>query len=158
MEATLRTAEVPPAFRGPETNIVAIDAAKKKTEPRLTIDFTASRARIVLASGGFVLPEDTALRARSDRYGHFLLLPGDRQYRFAAPGSLRALLGERRIDVEPLAARGRRRARRRAPAARLSDAAHRGDEPRGDRDVFELARVADAGEGARSSAARSSTC
>jgi hypothetical protein len=102
MEATLRTVDIPPAFRGPETAIGAIDAVKKKTEPRLTIDMTASRARIVLGSSGFVLPEDTELRARSDRYGHIVLLPNARQYRIAAPGSLRALLGERRIDVEPL--------------------------------------------------------
>ena len=102
IEATLRTLDIPPAFRGAETAIVAIDAVKKKTEPRLTIDVTASRMRIVLDSAGFVLPQDTELRARSDRYGHFLLLPRTREYRIAAPGSLRALLGERRMDVEPL--------------------------------------------------------
>jgi hypothetical protein len=146
IEAILRTAEIPPAFRGPETAIVAIDAAKRKTELRLTIDLTASRARIAMRGGAFTLPEGTELRARSDRYGHLLLAPDAREYRVAAPGSLRALLGERRIDVEPLM---------------LASVSERGDGPRrlGYRThrvqvtnraataVFELARVADAGEG-----------
>jgi hypothetical protein len=146
MEAILRTAEVPPAFRGPETAIVAIDAAKKKTEPRLTIDLTATRARIVLASGGFVLPQDSELRARSDRYGHFLLLPSARQYRIAAPGTLRALLGERRIDVEPLVAssvveRGEG-ARRLGVRTRKVEVTNRAAVA-----TFELARIPDVGEG-----------
>jgi hypothetical protein len=147
MDAMLRTYDVPPAFRGPETSIVAIDLAKKKTEPRLVIELSSSRARIVLASGGFVLPVDTELRARLDRYGHFVLLPGARQYRIAAPGSLRALFGERRIDVAPLIPAsvtergegGRRlgyRTRRVEVVNRVAQA------------TFELARVSDVGEGA----------
>jgi hypothetical protein len=146
MEATLRTMDIPPAFRGPETAIVAIDAVKKKTEPRLTIDLTPARLRIVLDSSGFVLPQDTELRARSDRYGHFLLLPHARQYRVAAPGSLRALLGERRMDVEPLVpavpverGEGMRRLGHRTRRVEVTSRAGTA--------TFELARVPDAGEG-----------
>jgi hypothetical protein len=146
MEAILRTLEIPPAFRGPETAIVAIDAVKKKTEPKLEIDLTSARLRIALDSAGFVLPQGTELRARSDRYGHFFFLPRARQYRIAAPGSLRALLGERRVDVEPLVPAvvvergegGRRlgyRTRRVEVANRAAAA------------TFELAHVPDAGEG-----------
>ena len=146
MEATLRTMDIPPAFRGPETAIVAIDSVKKKTEPRLTIDLTAARLRIVLDSGGFVLPQDTELRARSDRYGHFLLFPRARQYRIAAPGSLRALLGERRMDVEPLVPavpveRGEG-ARRLGYRTRRVEVTNRAGTA-----TFELARIPDAGEG-----------
>jgi hypothetical protein len=152
MDAILRTSEMPPAFRGPETAISAIDGAKKKLEPHLTIDFTASRARIVLASGGFVLPEGSELRARSDRYGHFVLLPAlpaapaAREYRIAAPGSLRALLGERRIDVEPLVVpavieRGEG-ARRLGYRTRRVEVANRAATA-----TFELARFPESGEG-----------
>ena len=146
LEATLRTAEIPPAFRGPETSIVAIDAVKKKTEPHVTIDFTPSRVRIVLEGPGFLLPAETELRSRADRYGHFVLLPGAHEYRVAAPGSLRALLGERRIDVEPLDTptvvdRGEG-ARRVGYRTRRVEVANRAATA-----TFELARVSDAGEG-----------
>ncbi len=146
IEATLRTLEIPPAFRGPETAIAAIDAVKKKTEPRLTIDLTATRARISLDSSGFVLPEDAELRARSDRYGHFLLLPNAHQYRIAPPGSLRVLLGERRIDVEPLVpavvserGEGPRRLGYRTRRVEIAN--------RAATVTFELARIPEAGEG-----------
>jgi len=146
IEALLRTAEIPPAFRGPETAIVAIDAVKKKTELRLTIDLTASRVRIAMRGAGFTIPEGTELRARSDRYGHFLLLPHAGDYRVAAPGSLRALLGERRIDVEPLMLAsvverwdGARRLGYRTRRIEVTNRAATA--------VFELARIADAGEG-----------
>jgi hypothetical protein len=146
MEATLRTLDVPPAFRGPETAIGAIDAAKKKTDARLTLDFTQLRARIVLAGTGFVLPEDTELRARSDRYGYFLLFPSAREYRIAAPGSLRALFGERRIDVEPLIVasvleRGEG-ARRLGVRTRRVEVTNRVATA-----TFEIARVPEVGEG-----------
>jgi hypothetical protein len=100
----------------------------------------------VLESSGFVLPEQSELRARSDRYGHFLLLPNTREYRIAAPGSLRALLGERRMDVEPLMlasvvdrGEGTRRLGYRTHRLEVSNRAATA--------VFELARVPDAGEG-----------
>jgi hypothetical protein len=146
IEAILRTADIPPAFRGPETAIAAIDAAKKRAELRLAIDFTSSRARIEMRGTGFVFPEGTELRARSDRYGHILVLPNAREYRVAAPGSLRALLGERRIDVEPLMLAsvvdrgdGTRRLGYRTHRVEVTNRAATA--------VFELARVADTGEG-----------
>lgn len=101
IQAIVRTGEGPLAPRAPEVNAQAIEAAKRKTEARMTIDLGAGRARFVL-SGGFVLPPGTELRARVDRYGHLLLWPGETTYRIAEPGSLRALFGERRLDVAPL--------------------------------------------------------
>jgi hypothetical protein len=146
LDAVLRAAEIPPAFRGPETVITAIDAVKKKTEPRLTVDLTASRARLVLEGSGFALPEGTEFRARSDRYGHLVLLPGARQYRIAAPGSMRVLLGERRIDVEPLMVasvlergEGVRRLGYRTRRVEVSNRVATA--------VFEVAHIADVGEG-----------
>ncbi|MDP8999613.1 MAG: hypothetical protein M3O46_05820 [Myxococcota bacterium] len=102
-QAVLRTGEGPPASKGPEINLTAIDAARRKTEARMAIDASQTRARFVL-SGGFVLPQGTQLRARVDRYGHLVVWPGESTYRVAEPGALRALLGERRLDVAPLSA------------------------------------------------------
>ena len=147
MDAVLRTFEIPPAFRGSETSITAIDAVKKKTEPHLNIEWTGSRARFVVDSAGFVLPEGTELRARLDRYGHVLMLPGPPLYRIAAPGTLRALFGDRRLDVAPLVPAtlvergegGRRlgyRTRRVEVTSRAATA------------TFDLARIPEAGEGA----------
>ena len=50
---------------------------------------------------GFPLPREFELRSRSDRLGHVAVLGG--RYRALAPGTLRALLGERRLDVGPIA-------------------------------------------------------
>jgi hypothetical protein len=100
LSAILRPSDVPPPAKGAET--VALEAARKKTESRLTIDVAPTHARIVLGSG-FVLPDGTELRERIDRYGHVVYLPEEGTYRVAAPGALRAVLGERRLDVAPLA-------------------------------------------------------
>ncbi len=102
IQALLRTGEGPPAPRAPEVNLAAIEAARRHAEARIAIDVSSTRARFVLFGGGFVLPSGTELRARLDRYGHLLLWPGEDTYRVAEPGSLRALLGERRLDVAPI--------------------------------------------------------
>ena len=146
LDAAFRTADVPPAFRGPETSIGAIDSAKKKTEPRVTIDFTPSRMTLAIANRAFLVPAGTEIRARADRYGHFVLLPEAHQVRVAAPGSLRTLFADRRIDVEPLvtplvtergegARRLGYRTRRVEVASRVATA------------TFELARIDGVGDG-----------
>ncbi len=145
MHAVFRAGDLPPASKGPEVSQAGLEAARRKTEPRMTIDLSATRARIVLGNG-FVLPAESELRARVDRYGFLLMAPGGGAYRNAAPGSLRALLGERRLDVAPL-----------SPA----DVAPRGEGPRlvGYRTrrveivtraanaTIEIAHVPDAGDG-----------
>jgi hypothetical protein len=103
IQAVLHAGEGPPATKSPETNVAAIEAAKRKTEAHISIDVSQTRARFVL-SGGFVLPPSTELRSRVDRYGHLVLWPGENSYRVAQPGALRALMGERRLDVAPLSA------------------------------------------------------
>ncbi len=100
--AVLRTGEGPPPPRAPEVNAPVIDAARRRAEERVAIEMSATRARFVLSAGSFVLPQGTELRSRLDCYGHLLLWPGEDTYRVAEPGSLRALLGERRLDVAPL--------------------------------------------------------
>jgi hypothetical protein len=103
LAAVVRTGEGPPPPKWPEVNTPSLEAARRKSEARIAIDLTPSRARFVL-TGGFVLPQATELRARSDRYGHLVLWPGEETYRVAEPGTLRALLGERRLDVSPMSA------------------------------------------------------
>ena len=102
MLAVLRTGEGPPPLRAPEVNTAVIDSARRRAEQRVTIEMSSTRARLVVSGGSFVLPQGTELRARVDRYGYFLLWPGEDTYRVAEPGSLRALLGERRLDVAPV--------------------------------------------------------
>src|SRR5689334_4561410 len=86
----------------PEVNVAGLDAARKKTELRLAIELGATRMRVALLGAGWVLPPETELRARSDRYGHVVVWPGGATYRPVAPGALRALIGERRFDVAPV--------------------------------------------------------
>jgi hypothetical protein len=101
LQAVVRTGEGAPAPKGTEINLLAIEAAKRKTEARIAIEASQTRARFTFW-GGFVLPQGAELRARVDRYGHLLMWPGESTYRVAEPGALRALLGERRLDVAPL--------------------------------------------------------
>jgi hypothetical protein len=145
LQAVVRTGESPAAVKGAETNLSAIEAARRKTEARVSIEASQTRARFIL-SGGFVLPQGTELRARADRYGHLVLWPGEETYRVAEPGSLRALLGERRLDVAPLL---------QAIVTPVPEAGHRLNVrtrrlevwTRAARASFELASFRDAGEG-----------
>lgn len=89
----------------PEMSAAGIEAARKLTRRLWTIDITEyGRMRIVFDSVAFALTKFTELRARYDRFGHVLVWPSGEQYRVVPPGSLRALLDERRIDVTPLMA------------------------------------------------------
>ncbi|MBV9946716.1 MAG: hypothetical protein JOZ69_07705, partial [Myxococcales bacterium] len=101
LTAVVRTGEGPPPLKGSEVNAQAIEAARRRTEARLALELSQTRARFVF-SGGFVLPAGTELRARLDRYGHVLLWAGEDTYRIVEPGAMRAFLGERRLDVAPL--------------------------------------------------------
>lgn len=103
LSAVFRQVDVIGPVRAPEVNNAGLDAARKKTELRLAIDMAGSRMRVALAGHGFVLPPDTELRSRMDRYGHVVVWPGGETYRTVPPGALRALLGERRFDVAPIA-------------------------------------------------------
>ncbi|WP_146647292.1 hypothetical protein [Labilithrix luteola] len=102
LSALLRPGELVGPPRAPEVNTAGIEAARKKTELRLGIELGVSRMRLSLLGHGFVLPPDSELRARSDRYGHVVVWDNGQAYRPIGPGALRALLGERRLDVAPI--------------------------------------------------------
>lgn len=103
LSAVFRLSDLVGPPRAPEVNASGLDAARKATENRVNIDLSPTRMRTTLVGRGFVLPPETEIRARSDRYGHVVLWPGQTSYRPLAPGSMRALLGERRFDVAPIA-------------------------------------------------------
>ena len=145
LQVVLRTGEGPPAAKGPEINVNVLESLRHKTEARLRVEASQSRARIVVESG-LVLPAGTELRARSDRYGHVVLWPGEDGYRIAEPGAMRALLGERRLDVAPVSpvevsgsSEGTRRLNLRTRRVALASRAAKA--------TFELAALRDAGEG-----------
>lgn len=104
LSAVMRQGDLTGPPRAPEVNAAGLEAARKKTELRLAIDLGASRMRVALLGHGWVLPADTEVRSRSDRYGHVVVWPGGATYRPLAPGALRALIGERRFDVAPITA------------------------------------------------------
>jgi hypothetical protein len=146
LSAALRASDIPGPPKAPEVSDKGLEAARKKTEAHLAIDLSQTRARIVLAEGAFVLPQGAEIRARTDRYGHVLLLPNEATYRVVAPGALRALFGERRLDVAPLAPAelsaagdGLRRFNLRTRKVDVTTRAAKA--------TFEIASVAGAGEG-----------
>jgi hypothetical protein len=102
LSAVLKQADLSGPPRAPEVNAAGLEAARKKTELRLAIDLGSARMRVVMLGEGWVLPADTELRSRADRYGHVVVWPGGATYRPLAPGTLRALIGERRFDVAPI--------------------------------------------------------
>lgn len=146
LSAVMKQGDLSGPVRAPEVNNAGLDAARKKTELRLSVELGASRMRVVLLGNGWVLPPNTELRARSDRYGHVVVWPGGATYRPLAPGTLRALIGERRFDVAPVTPAelvlkddvGKRigiRTRRVEVATRAAKA------------TFEIGRVAELGDG-----------
>jgi hypothetical protein len=103
LEAHFRWLEPLPA-RGPESDVEAINKARDKAAFDVAIDLSSlGRMRFGFTSRTFPLPQGAELRARDDRYGHILLWPNGSTYTPLAPGTLRATLGEARLDVTPLA-------------------------------------------------------
>lgn len=102
LSATFRTSGIGVPPRSPELNASAVEAARKKTELSVAIDLGPSRMRVAMQGQGFLWPQDTEVRARSDRYGHVVVWPGETSYRPLAPGAMRAFFGERRLDVGPV--------------------------------------------------------
>lgn len=103
LEAYFRWLDPPPP-RAPESNVELINKARDKAAFEVVVDLSSlGRLRLGFASRTFPLPQGAELRARDDRYGHILLWPNGSTYTPLAPGTLRAALGEARLDVTPLA-------------------------------------------------------
>lgn len=104
LEATWRWRDVPPPPRAPEVSAEGIKAAQRLTALAWSMDVADNgRLRIRFTSRALPLPGGSEIRARADRYGAIVLWPNNTEYRVIAPGALRTTLGERRVDVTPLA-------------------------------------------------------
>jgi hypothetical protein len=105
----------PPAR--PEVNGDAIAALKKQLALRWTIALTESgRLRATFDARSFPVPAGSELRARAESLGHVFVYPSGDAYRVAAPGSLRALFNDHRLDVAPLVAGTETKARSTLPS------------------------------------------
>lgn len=103
LTARFRWPEVTIPSRLPDANADAIQRARNAATFDVVVDFSPTgRMRFGFASERFLVPMNTELRARYDRYGHVVLTPDGRRYSVAVPGSVRALLNERRLDTLPL--------------------------------------------------------
>ena len=103
LTARFRWPDVAIPSRLPDANADAIQRARNAATFDVSIDLSPSgRMRFAFTSERFLVPANTELRARYDLYGHVVLTPDGGRYSVAVPGSLRALLNERRLDTLPL--------------------------------------------------------
>ncbi len=103
LEAAWRWRDVPAAPKAPEVGAEGIKEAQKLTALTWKIDLSdTGRMRVAFTSRALPMPAGTELRARADRYGTVVVWPNASEYRVVAPGALRPVLGERRVDVTPL--------------------------------------------------------
>lgn len=105
LTARWRWRDVPKAVEAPHVNAEALAAASKATslDWRLEVASTG-RARALFDGIALPLPKGTLLQARADRYGSIVVWPNATHFRMVGLGALRATIGERRVDVTPLAA------------------------------------------------------
>jgi hypothetical protein len=102
LEGRLRWLEPPPP-RSPEGNGEALTKARDRTAFDVSLELsTLGRLRLRFGNKAFPFPPGTELRSREDRYGHVLVWAGGESYTPLPPGTLRAVLAERRVDVTPL--------------------------------------------------------
>lgn len=103
LTARFRWPDVPIPSRLPDANAEAIQRARNAATFDVAADLSPSgRMRFAFESDRFLVPRSTELRARYDVFGHVVLTPDGTRYSVAIPGSLRALLNERRLDTLPL--------------------------------------------------------
>ncbi len=78
-----------------------VASARVRRNLQVTAELDGTTA-VVMTGGAFPVPQGSQLLARPDHLGHLLLWPDQATYRVLPPGSLPALLRERRVDVAPL--------------------------------------------------------
>jgi hypothetical protein len=103
LEALFRWRDVPAPPRAPEVSADAHRDALKATGLTVHVDLVEQgRLRFAITGSGLLLPARSELRARMDHVGNLLVWPNGAGYRAVPAGAMRALLGERRVDVSPL--------------------------------------------------------
>lgn len=100
LEGEWHYADLPGPPKAVEVNLPGIEAVRKLTALRWTVDIaSAGRLRVRFQSRAFPLGSGTELRSRIDGYGHVLVWPSGREYRVLPSGAVRTLLEERRADA-----------------------------------------------------------
>ncbi|MEZ4223045.1 MAG: hypothetical protein R3B13_19030 [Polyangiaceae bacterium] len=103
LEAIFRWHDLPTPLAGPEVAEPGLQKARELTRLAVRIDLAPiGRMRFAFASPAFPVPQNAELRAAVEHYGHVLVWPDGHAYRTLLPGTLRALLGERRADASPI--------------------------------------------------------
>ena len=104
LDAVFHWRDVPAPPKAPEVSADGLREAQKLTALTWKIDLAdAGRMRIEFTSRALPLPAHAEIRARADRYGNLVIWPMATEYRVIQPGALRTVVGERRVDVTPLA-------------------------------------------------------
>src|SRR5262249_25067228 len=102
IEAAWRWRDVPGPPKAPEVSLDGIREAQKATALTWAVSLSeTARMRIAFSSHALPLPRSSQSRARPARWGYIVLWPNSTQYRVVPPGTLRAVIGERRVDVTP---------------------------------------------------------
>lgn len=101
LSVAVRFLDVPVVARG-DIPAAAIESARRRVEPSFAVTMSPTRARMVLRGKASLLPEGSEIRMRNDVYGAVFVDADGATYRPLAPGTLRALFNERRLDVGPL--------------------------------------------------------
>ncbi len=123
LAAAFRWRDVPPPPKAAEVNANGIQEAAKATALTWKIELAdTGRMRATFTSRALPLPTFSELRARSDNWGNIVVWPSASQYRVVPPGALRTVMGERRVDVTPLAPGSLKAGAGRGQAARRRDA------------------------------------
>ncbi len=103
LTAFWRWKRVPTPAQVPQAATNTIEPMRRLARGQWRVQLTtAGRMRASFVSRGLPLPPRSALLAREDRYGSIVLWPDERHYRVLPPGTLRATLGERRADINPM--------------------------------------------------------
>jgi hypothetical protein len=98
-----RWKQVPTPPQVPQAVAETIEPMRRLARGQWRVRLTAAgRMRASFVSRSLPLPPQSALLAREDRYGSIVLWPDERRYRVLPPGTLRAMLGERRADINPM--------------------------------------------------------
>ena len=104
LDAVFRWKDVAAPPKAAEVSADGLREALKLTALTWKIDLAdAGRMRIEFTSRALPLPAHAEIRARADRYGNLVIWPMATEYRVIQPGALRTVVGERRVDVTPLA-------------------------------------------------------
>ena len=107
LQATLHPADMPLVTHSAEVSASNVETIRKSSDSPLLLEMSPTRLRIQFNGRSFLLPENTEVRVERTYRNSYnepdvYVSRDGLSYRVLGPGTLRALLGERRVDVSPL--------------------------------------------------------